>query len=307
MDIANAHLEAHTDKRRAVTEGEVDLIKAAAQYGVEHLGADPAQAERAFQKHFRKVVREQDNSDGVIKEALEDLSANPPDDASADNDTQLTDEFLDRLESYSSAASTDELRKRWGRVLAAEVRKPGTFSGKVLRVVDELDSVTALQFEEVAKHRIGRVVPKALVGKLAYQLRTNLVLADLLVEPGFTGQVMYYDDAADNAGEGLKLAGFTGVGAVALPPSATVAASHGDEDPLTLDASKTGIPCYLLTDVGEAIASILPDRQFDALSRYAHKAAASEQIEWVRLYVQRGSNFQMAGQIPGKKASEATN
>lgn len=305
MDIANAHLEAHTEKRRAITDGEVDLIKAAAQYGIEHLGADPAQAERAFQKHFRKVVREQDNSDGVLKEALEDLSTNPPDDASAANDSQLTEEFLGRLESYSAAASTDELRKRWGRVLAAEVRKPGTFSGKVLRVVDELDSVTALQFEEIAKHRIGRVLPKALVGKLAYNIRTNLVLAELLIEPGISGQVRYYMDAKDSVGLDLKMAGFPGVGAVAFSSSATVSTGSGDEDALTFDDSKPGIPCYLLTEVGEALASILADQQFSALSHYAHKAAESEQLEWVRLFVHRGDSFQLVSQIPGKKVPEA--
>jgi len=112
VDMANAHVEGHAERRRAKTEGEVDLIKAATRYGVEQLGADPALAERAFQKHFRKIVREQDNTDAVLREALEDLSANPPDEASSSNQAELSEEFLDRLEDYSATASTNELRKR---------------------------------------------------------------------------------------------------------------------------------------------------------------------------------------------------
>src|SRR5690606_4389133 len=143
FDAASAHIEAHTAKRRATTDGEVKLIKTISQYGVERLVAHPEEAERAFQRHLWKVRKEKENTDGVMQTALEDLRNNPPDEASAQNEEPLSEEFLDRMEDYSARASTDDLRQRWGRVLASEIRKPGTFSGKVLRVVDELDSEAA--------------------------------------------------------------------------------------------------------------------------------------------------------------------
>jgi hypothetical protein len=56
---------------------------------------------------------------------------------------------MNRFERFAEDASTDELRQRWGRVLSAEIRKPGTFSPKVLRIVDEIDQSTAAIFERV--------------------------------------------------------------------------------------------------------------------------------------------------------------
>jgi len=306
VDMANAHVEGHAERRRAKTEGEVDLIKAATRYGVEQLGADPALAERAFQKHFRKIVREQDNTDAVLREALEDLSANPPDEASSSNQAELSEEFLDRLEDYSATASTNELRKRWGRVLASEVRKPGAFSGKVLRIVDEMSSETALQFEAIVKHRIERLLAKSLVGKLEYNVRTNLVLADLIVEPGLGGQIRYFSEVTDRTGQELWLLEFPGTGALSIPRESKVGPDGSEMSALTFADGKPAVPCYLLTDVGEAIATILPDQQHATLAAYAEKIADANKVDWIRQYVVWGKDYRQISENPGKKDSPAS-
>lgn len=109
VDIANAYLEAPAEKKRATTEGEVKLIETAVQYGVERLGSDPKQAKRAFEHHLRKVLKEQENADEVMQAALDDLRNNPPDEASSEDETPLSEEFLDRLEGYSATASAEGL------------------------------------------------------------------------------------------------------------------------------------------------------------------------------------------------------
>jgi Protein of unknown function (DUF2806) len=53
--------------------------------------------------------------------------------------SELSEEFMTRFETYAEGASTEDLRQRWGRILAREVKKPGTFSLKALRVIDELE------------------------------------------------------------------------------------------------------------------------------------------------------------------------
>lgn len=297
VDIANAHIEAPAQRRRAKTDGEVKLIEAAAQYGVEVLGADPAVAERAFQKHFRKIVREQENSEAVAHEAIADLSTNPPSEASSADTTPLSEDFLDGIEQYSASASTDELRKRWGRVLAAEVRQPGTFSTKVLRVVDELDGETALRFEEFARNRIGSTVPKVLTGTLNFVTRNSLVAAGLLVEPGINGQGHLFADETDSLGSSIKFTQFSRQLGLAIPASTTAKTDTSDGAALSLLQSRIAIPCHLLTDAGVAISSILEDHQYAALNTYAQHLVDNRKVEWARVLVAAGAHFQVAAEL----------
>lgn len=297
VDMLNAQVEAPAQRRRAKTEGEVKLIEAAAQYGVEVLGADPATAQRAFEKHFRKVVREQENSEGVAKEAFEELKRNPPNDTANADQTPLSDEFLERLEEYSAAATTDDLRKRWGRVLASEVRKPGTFSAKVLRVVDELDSQTALRFEKLAQLRIGRTLPKGLTGTIDFSLKSELVSADLLIDPGSHGQCHFFYEASDAEAGAMKFTQFDGLFGLGLPTQTSSSPNTGDGAFLTAVGSKIGIPCHLLTDAGFALASILEDQQYAALRSYAGYLVENGAIGWARIYVPSGDQFALAAEL----------
>ena len=285
LDVANAHIEAHVDKRRAKTKGEVELIEAVAKYGIKYLRADPAHAERAVRRHFDKVLAQQNNSDAVLREALEDLSSNPPDAASSSNNEKLDEQFLESLEDYSATASTDELRQRWGRVLAAEVRSPGTFSRKVLRVVDELDAKTARIFEETASQGFGRVLPKSTVGEMPFATKSALVLADLLVEPGISGQVRLFREVQDETGTKMWEVGDHAAGCVAFPHTVDFSALDADDGAMVNHDGTPAVPCYLLTDAGAAIATILPDTRPKALRYYAETLLEVLSTPWIRIYL----------------------
>lgn len=287
VDLVVAHIEAPAERKRARTAGEVKLIETIAQYGVEQLGANPDEAERAFQRHFRKVLKEQENADGVMRAALEDLHENPPNEASSNDETPISEEFLDRLEGYSATASSEDLRKRWGRVLAAEVRKPGTFSGKVMRVVDELDSETALIFEQIAKHRIGTILPKTMTGELSFDEQSSLVLSGLLVEPGL-GQIVSFRPYST---EGFWSFGNVEVGLVTFPLAVKVTRERDETEPVFISADGPAFSCYVLTPEAKAICSIIEDRQFEALSEYAAKLNNSLNVPGVRLWLGDGKQY----------------
>lgn len=306
VDVVSAHIEGHTNRRRAKTEGEVNLIKAITQYGVDHLGADPARAERAVQMHFRKILREQENTEAVLQEALEDLSSNPPDEASSANQTELSEEFLDRFEDYSAAASTDELRKRWGRVLASEIRRPGTASRKVLRLVDELDSETALLFEDFAKNRIGRLIPKALVGEANFRLMTRLFLSGLISSSSSDGQIRFFTKVIDNAGEEVLLISLNDIVALGIPGESKIEYDKSESAALISFNGNIGLSCYLLTDEGESISSILPDRQDSTIIDFANKINSENKVDWIRLYQKKDGDYIVFSEIRRVGGSPAT-
>ena len=179
VDIGSAWLEGVAQRRRAKNRGEQQLVEAAVKYGLDRMNVDDEFAKRAFEGHFKKIARQQINKDAVVAEALEDLRTNPPSEQEASSGPPtLDEEFIDAFERYSEAASSEELRQRWGRVLSAEIRKPGTFGAKVLRATDELDAVTAAIFERLSASRVNRsAIAISLAGVLNLNEKIALISA----------------------------------------------------------------------------------------------------------------------------------
>lgn len=265
LDLANAHLEGIAGVRRAKSEGEKKLIEATARYGLEKIGRDTDFAERAFAAHYRKIAQQQLNKEAVASATLEDLRLQPPTGTQAALGPEyVSDDFMSHLERYAEAASTDELREKWARVLAAEIRVPGTFSGKVLRVIDELDRETALLFERVCSGRMENVILMALNADITAREKWALAAAELIVEPGL-GQIRQALTLKLQNGEESW---FWSLGLYGIALTKTAKLPESDPEGLVF-SEKDGVlalNCYVLTAVGVAISKILPDRSSEALT-----------------------------------------
>lgn len=280
-DVGSAWIEGVNARRRAKNEGERKFIEAAARYGLERMRSDDAFANRAFENHYRKVVQQQINKDAVVAEALEDLRQNPPTDEEASSGPEtVSEEFLNRFEGYAEGATTDQLRQRWGRILASEIRKPGTFSPKVLRTTDELDAETASLFESLMRYRTGDILIECLMPKLTLNQRLQLVSAGLMVDPGFTGHRQFFGQGV----YGSEDAWATSFGSllVTFPKSAEI-----PQDKNKLIGRLEEGPTYdvlILTDVGEALSAILPSYEEALGLEYALKLRDAMGPVTVRLW-----------------------
>jgi hypothetical protein len=269
VDAFNVAIERRTTPERTIIEGKKKLLDAAINSAVERIGRDPAFADRVIAAQAERLVLGQQNKDAVMAEALEDLRRQPPDEQqSSIGGEKLDDRFLNRFERYAEEATADDLRQKWGRVLASEIRTPGTFSEKVMRIVDEMDGPTAKQFEEVCEWRLADGLPLALTGELPFPVRTQLVNAGLLIEPGL-GHVVRSGDAMDGDGTKVKIFRF---GGYALSVLADFEFTYVGKDAI-LKKRDDGIsmPSYILTPEGAAIATILPDQQTKAIAKLAAK------------------------------------
>lgn len=266
MQSRNAEIAAASDAKTKITEALTDTV-------VARIKSDPEFATRALENHLGIALDRQANKDAVAQLAIEDLSAEPEGgrpEASAE--VQLSDKFKNRFERYAEEASTDELRQKWGRVLSAEIRKPGTFPAKVLRVIDELDSSTAVLFQTLCEQRLANVLPKGLIGELTLDQSSRLIGAELIVDPGGLSHVRKFAAAKLGSGDDIWLCSF---GHLALGLTKTDPAPWKCSKEIF--SSKDRIPAlnvYVLTDVGLAISSILPDTQNIALSRLETKVQA---------------------------------
>lgn len=299
FDAIGSPINGWNERRKARVAGEKQIIEAAAKFGVDQLAKGDEFAARLYSNHFGKLAREQVNKDAVLEAAVEDLQSSRQEEETGAEKEKLDDTFLDRFDMYASQATTEALREKWGRVLAAEVRKPGTFSNKVLRVIDELDAETALLFERICEHRLGDVVPKCLLGKLPFSDAAALSTAGLILEPGL-GQVARFAKEKARDGRQIWFVAFL-TRAISLPLDVSLPnQANNDDGAVLLDGSTPASPVYVLTDVGLAISTILPDQQSTAFDAYASKLRDAIPHGQISLFRRTNGPFLHVRNLPEK-------
>ncbi|TGV61116.1 DUF2806 domain-containing protein [bacterium M00.F.Ca.ET.141.01.1.1] len=279
-DKRRAPIDAEVAETTAISAARVKMIEALGELGVDRLKNDPEFAARAMENFLPSLLRKQGNKDAVLQLAAEDLRQNPgTEEQASSGPEQVNDAFLNRFERYAEDATDDEIRERWAKVLATEIRKPGTFSGKVMRVIDELDKSTAEEFSKVCSFRMEDVIPKVFLPDLAYMTQVKLVTAGLIAEPGL-GQVRESNQTADSNGVKLRFWPFDGVALAATDPVGEVR----DYQTIQVHEGKPSMPIFILTDVGAAIASILPSDLDDLANRMIEKFSAAMPQAEIRKY-----------------------
>lgn len=110
------------------------------------IAGDPELMERAVIGVMGEAYRKQENKEAVVEECLKDIE-DKQEDVSSDP-AALDEDWLNIFSSHAEKASTERTRQLWGRILSGEVRKPGKFSIKTLRLLSEIDKETAEIFVE---------------------------------------------------------------------------------------------------------------------------------------------------------------
>lgn len=302
IDRFTPKLEGPAALARSNNVREVRINDALTDKMVEMIHADPALAERALERHLGSIGRRQENKEAVISLALEDLSQSPPnEDQNNAGPEALDDGFLNRFERVAEDATSDQLRERWARVLAAEIRQPGTFSAKVMRVVDEMDPTTASLFETTCKSRVGDALPKCLLPSLSFNELARLVTAGLLLDAATGGQLRVSTVGADNLGNPLHFLPFGDqvLGVSGQNPLPSLA--YSDAAPVLVDKGNPRVPIYLLTDAGHAISSILENEEEAAFTRLVEQVATALPDVELRTYVKLTAGGYRLSNVVAKK------
>lgn len=156
IDILGSRVEGISGKQRATNAAREEVIRAAGAAVAEQIGANPDMATRAMEALLGNELRKQANREAVAAAAIEDLrDPQRTVDATADEEA-LDEDWLNVFGEYAERASSARLRDLWGRVLAGQVRKPGTFSLATIRVMAELDQEIAESFQDAVALRFVR-------------------------------------------------------------------------------------------------------------------------------------------------------
>ena len=166
----NAYFEGKAAETRAESEGRVKIKEEITNQIIQGIKVDPEYARRAGHKYAEKIIGEQLNLDKIsaiaaneLKKEQSDSSTNqgttsePNEERSADSSNPgensgeervINDDWLNSFETEARQKSTEEMQLRFGRILAGEIRQPGSYSPKAVKLLSELEQDTAALFKK---------------------------------------------------------------------------------------------------------------------------------------------------------------
>ena len=166
IDVPVAYLEGKAAEIRAGTEARIKITKNIATQIDQQMKVAPEYARRAVKKYGQKILREQVNLDEISAVAANELNK-AASKSSTDQTTStengegqtINDDWLNSFEEEARQKSTEEMQLLFGRILAGEIRKPGTYSIRTVKTLGELDQKVAILFKKLCSVCIVLEVP----------------------------------------------------------------------------------------------------------------------------------------------------
>ncbi|MDE0012889.1 MAG: DUF2806 domain-containing protein [Candidatus Poribacteria bacterium] len=177
-DWFDAYFEGKAAETLTESEGRVRIREEITDQIVQNIKVDPEYARRAGHKFAEKIIGEQLNLDNISTVAANELMNNESDNStnqdtnhpnetqSADStnqnvndgaETTINDDWLNNFETQARQVSTEDMRLRFGRLLAGEIEKPGSYSIKAVKTLGELDQNVANLFKKLCSLSTGLI------------------------------------------------------------------------------------------------------------------------------------------------------
>lgn len=170
IDVPVGALERRSAEKRAESEARIKIIKENADQIAQQMRVDPEYARIAVSKYGQKILREQVNLDNISAIAADELKKTIAADATnqstdepnkegpaeatnqeTDNneETTINDDWLNKFENEARQVSTEDMQRHFGRILAGEIEKPGSYSIKAVKLLSEIDQSIAALFKKL--------------------------------------------------------------------------------------------------------------------------------------------------------------
>lgn len=149
-----AFLEGKAAEEQAASEARIKLMWVSTDQIAQEMKVNPEYARRAANKFAGKIMREQRNLDAVSAIAVDELRADEPassknQHANNDEEQTINDDWLNTFEEEARQISTEEMQALFGRILAGEIRNPGSYSKRTVKILGNLDQNTAALFKKL--------------------------------------------------------------------------------------------------------------------------------------------------------------
>lgn len=180
-----AYFEGKAAEVRAGTEARIKIIKENVDQIAQQLKVNPEYVHKAGNKFAQKIIREQLNLDKISAIAANELNKNESNnspnpnkgesneqqsagstnqDTNSSQEKTINDVWLNIFETEARPQSTEEGQLLFGRILAGEIKQPGSYSMRTLKSLGELDQNIASLFKNLCsvciflEHPVDKVV-----------------------------------------------------------------------------------------------------------------------------------------------------
>ncbi|MFC4255439.1 DUF2806 domain-containing protein [Altererythrobacter xixiisoli] len=153
VDVPVAWLNQQRAKIESKTAALMLVDDAIAGTVAKTASGEPEIINRAMESLLRGAYRKQVNREAVASVFVEEMSR----DTDRDNvqpqpkEEIIADDWLNLFERLAEDASSERMQQLWGRVLAGEVSRPGRYSVRTLRIIAEIDPISAEWFQKLSK------------------------------------------------------------------------------------------------------------------------------------------------------------
>ena len=216
INVPVGALERRSAEKRAESEARIKIREEITAQIVQQIQINPEYALKAGHKFAEKIIREQLNLDKISGIAANELQTteltsstnqgtNQTNGAqSADLTNQdtnggeekiINDDWLNNFETQARQVSTEDMQLRFGRVLASEIEKPGSYSTKTVKILSELNRSAAVLFRRMCSMCVGFrdrpepfrtvILPTACTdGRKGWQYSMDVWQLNILIEHG---------------------------------------------------------------------------------------------------------------------------
>jgi Protein of unknown function (DUF2806) len=141
IDIVQAAGQQKAQRIRDDTVARSKISTAVGKAGARKAADTPAIVDRALERLYAEQLRYQENREAVARQTIELLSDSALDaQARGAQSQEPSADWLNVFSGYAEKASSDVLRQHWARILAREIRAPGSFSLATLLMLSIVDS-----------------------------------------------------------------------------------------------------------------------------------------------------------------------
>ena len=154
IDVPIGALERRSAEKRVETEARIKIIEENTAQITGQMEVPAEYAQRAVKKYGEKILREQSNLDKICAIAVnllkKEKSASPTEQSAKGGEERvINDDWLNGFEEEARQKSTEEMQLLFGRILAGEIRKPGAYSIKAVKILGQLDQNAAALFKNL--------------------------------------------------------------------------------------------------------------------------------------------------------------
>jgi len=146
INIPTTWLDGKSAEIKASYEARVQIIKKQGDNISDRIEVPQEYISKASEKYASKVIKEQLNLDQITLNAARDITAseNPSEEQAID---EISDDWLNEFENYARLKSSDDMKLIFGKLLSGEIKRPGTFSIRTIRLISQLDNNAAKLFQ----------------------------------------------------------------------------------------------------------------------------------------------------------------